>query len=209
VSLNHTLPISLCYSTYKSLNHPLNLDKLTSCPLLQLRTSRGCLLPRTDSSLNRTNSVTYIAEGRTRITGNSCHMTTTHRCMTSPRTRKKQTPLLLRVGPCLQICYLTASWSNPLHYLHRPTATGEVRHREAIVIVLVTTITTATADTTTTTTTTTTTNTTTTTTAIGSLGDWILSSSKLNHFLQRPWRLTTISYVSKKPHPSVKSSMKM
>jgi hypothetical protein len=35
-----------------------------------MRISRGYLLPRTDSSLNRTNSVTYIAAERTRVTGN-------------------------------------------------------------------------------------------------------------------------------------------
>jgi hypothetical protein len=31
---------------------------------------------------------TYIAEERTRITGNTCHVTTTHRCVTSLRARK-------------------------------------------------------------------------------------------------------------------------
>jgi hypothetical protein len=54
----------------KSSDHTLNLHVLNSCTLLQLRTSRDCLLPRTDSSPNRTNSVTYVAEERTRITGN-------------------------------------------------------------------------------------------------------------------------------------------
>jgi hypothetical protein len=89
----------------KSSKHTLNLHRLTSCTLLQLRTSRGYLLPRTDSSLNRMNSVTYIAKEVTRITGNT---------WTSPRTRKTQPPLLLRVGPCLQSCCLATRWSNPL-----------------------------------------------------------------------------------------------
>jgi hypothetical protein len=44
------------------------------------------------------NCVTYIAEERTRITGNICYVTTTHRCVTSPRKRITQPPLLLRVG---------------------------------------------------------------------------------------------------------------
>jgi hypothetical protein len=39
------------------------------------------------SSLNRTNSVTYIAKEWTRITGNTYHVIT-HRCVTSPRIRK-------------------------------------------------------------------------------------------------------------------------
>jgi hypothetical protein len=34
------------------------------------------------------NCVTYIAEARTRITGNTCHVTTTHCCVTSLQTRK-------------------------------------------------------------------------------------------------------------------------
>jgi hypothetical protein len=42
------------------------------------------------------NSVTYIAKERTRITENSCHVITTHRSVT-PRTRRTQPPLLLRV----------------------------------------------------------------------------------------------------------------
>jgi hypothetical protein len=36
--------------------------------------------------------------------------------VTSPRTRKTQPPLLLRVGPCLQSCCLATHWSNPLQY---------------------------------------------------------------------------------------------
>jgi hypothetical protein len=83
---------------------------------MQLRTSRGYLLPRTDSSLNRTNSVTYIDQERTSITGNTCHVTTTHRCVTSPRTWKTQARLLLRIGPCLQSCCLATRWWNPLQY---------------------------------------------------------------------------------------------
>jgi hypothetical protein len=116
VTLTLTLQISLCYSTHKVFKSQLNLHRLTACTLLQLRTSHGCLLPRTDSSLNRTNSVTYIVEERTRVTGNTCHVTATHRCVTSPRTRKTQPPLLLRVGPCLQGCCLATRWSNPLQY---------------------------------------------------------------------------------------------
>jgi hypothetical protein len=73
------------------------------------------LLPSSDSSLKRTNSVTYIDAERTRITGNTCRVTTTNRYVTSPRTRKTQTSLLLRIGPCLQICCMATRWSNPLH----------------------------------------------------------------------------------------------
>jgi hypothetical protein len=98
----------------KSLNRMLNLHRLSSCTL-QLRTSHGYLLPRTDSSLNRTNSITHIAEERTHITGNVM-WPTTHRCLTSPRTPKTQLPLFLCVGPCLQRCCLATRWSNPLHY---------------------------------------------------------------------------------------------
>jgi hypothetical protein len=97
VSLNHTLPVSLCYNT-KSSNHTLILHGLTSCTLLQLRTSAGSLLPRTDSSLNRKNSVIYIAEERRSNTGNTCHVTTTHSYDTSPRTRETQPHLLLCPG---------------------------------------------------------------------------------------------------------------
>jgi hypothetical protein len=85
-----------------SSNHTLKLYRLTYCTLLQLRTSRGYFLPRTSSSLNRMNSITYIAEERTCFTGNTCHVTTTHCCVMSQRTRKTQLPLLLRVWPCLQ-----------------------------------------------------------------------------------------------------------
>jgi hypothetical protein len=105
----------------KSSNHTLNLHILTSCFLPQLRTSRGYLLPTTDYSLNRKNYVKYTAEELKLITGNTCHLTTTHRCVTSPRTRKAQPPLLLRVGPCLQGCYLATRWSNPLQYVVLPS----------------------------------------------------------------------------------------
>jgi hypothetical protein len=81
----------------------LNLHRLTSCTLL----------PRTDSCLNRKNSVTYIAKERSLITRNTCHVTTTHGCVTSLRARKTQPPLLLRVGPCLQSCCIETRWSNP------------------------------------------------------------------------------------------------
>jgi hypothetical protein len=94
----------------------LNLHRLSYCTILQLPTSRGYPLPRTDSSLNRMNSVTYTAKERTCITGNSCHVTTTRRCVTSPRTRKTEPPLLLRVVPCLQSCCLATRSSNPLQY---------------------------------------------------------------------------------------------
>jgi hypothetical protein len=63
-----------------------------------LQNRGGGIRPRlhTGGSLKRTNSVTYIAKERTHITGNTCHVTTTHRCVTSPRTRKPRPPLLLR-----------------------------------------------------------------------------------------------------------------
>jgi hypothetical protein len=54
----------------------LSLHRLTSCTLLQLRTSRGYLIQRPDSFLNRKNSLTYIAEERTRIIGK--HMSRDH-----------------------------------------------------------------------------------------------------------------------------------
>jgi hypothetical protein len=102
-SLNSTLRISLCNRTYKVFKPPVTFSQALSCTLLQLRTSRDYLLPRTDSSLNRTNYLTYIAEKWTRITGNTCHVTVTHRCVTSPRKRISQR---LRYGPCLQSCCL-------------------------------------------------------------------------------------------------------
>jgi hypothetical protein len=84
VSLNHTLPVSLYYSTHRVLKSHV-----------KLRTSNGYLLPRTDSSLNRSNSFTYIAEERTCLTGNTCRVTTIHCCLTSLLTLKTQPPLLL------------------------------------------------------------------------------------------------------------------
>jgi hypothetical protein len=68
------------------------------------------------------NSVTYIAVERTCITGNTCHVTTIHRCVTSPLTQKTQPLVLLRVGPCLHSCCLATPWSNPLQY-YRPIHT--------------------------------------------------------------------------------------
>jgi hypothetical protein len=50
----------------------------------------------------------YIAEEWTCITGNPCHVTATYCCVTSPRTRKTQLCLLLRVGPCLRSCCLAS-----------------------------------------------------------------------------------------------------
>jgi hypothetical protein len=52
------------------------------------------------------------------------HVVSIHCCVTSPRRRKTQFPLLLCVGPCLQSCCLATRWSNPLQYpsifeLHR------------------------------------------------------------------------------------------
>jgi hypothetical protein len=44
----------------------------------------------------------------------TCHVTTTHRYVMSPQTWKKQPPILLRVGQCLQSCCQTMHWSNPL-----------------------------------------------------------------------------------------------
>jgi hypothetical protein len=44
------------------------------------------------------------------------HVASGHCCVTSPRTRKTQLPLLLRVGPCLQGCCLATRLSNPLQY---------------------------------------------------------------------------------------------
>jgi hypothetical protein len=90
----------------KSSNHRLSLRWPTSnssvLSFISLSSSPTNFLwhplPRTDSSLNRMNSTTYIAKERIRITGNTCHVTTTHRCVTSPQTRKTQPPLLLRNG---------------------------------------------------------------------------------------------------------------
>jgi hypothetical protein len=56
--------------------------------------------------------VTFIAEERTRITRNTCHVTTTQRCVTSPRTRRTQPRELLHVGSCLQSSCLATRWSN-------------------------------------------------------------------------------------------------
>jgi hypothetical protein len=70
---------------------------------------------------NWINSVTYIAEERTRITENTCHVTTTRRCVPSPRTQKTQPALLLLVGPCLQSCCLATCWSNPLQHKYAST----------------------------------------------------------------------------------------
>jgi hypothetical protein len=69
----------------------LNLHRLTYCTLL---------LPRTDSSLNWTNSVTYIAKELTRTTGNACHVTTSHCCMTSPRSWKTASSIVV----CWIVC---------------------------------------------------------------------------------------------------------
>jgi hypothetical protein len=117
VSINHTLQIQCATAHIKSSNRTLNRHRPTACILLQLRTSRGYLLPGTDSSLNQMNSVIYIAEEWTIIRGNTCHFITTHLCVTSPRTQKTPPPLLLRVGPCLESCCLATRWSNPLQYV--------------------------------------------------------------------------------------------
>jgi hypothetical protein len=45
------------------------------------------------------------------------HVVSVYCCMTSPRTRK-QLPLLLRLGPCLESFCLATRWSNPLQYIH-------------------------------------------------------------------------------------------
>jgi hypothetical protein len=112
---SHT-PYITCYNIHKVFKSHVKSSQATSCTLQQ-RTPRGYLLPISDSSsLNRTNSVTYIAEERTRITGSTCHVTTTHRCVASPRTRGTPPPVFLRVGSCLQSCCLATLWSNQLQY---------------------------------------------------------------------------------------------
>jgi hypothetical protein len=67
-----------------------------SAPLVPIRSSS--FSAATMSSLGILH--TYIAQERRRITGNICHVTTTHRCVTLPRIWNTQPPLLLRVGTC-------------------------------------------------------------------------------------------------------------
>jgi hypothetical protein len=62
VSLCHTLPISLRYNTHKDFNSHVKSSQADFLYSSSLRTSRGYPFQRTVSSLNRTNSVTYIAK---------------------------------------------------------------------------------------------------------------------------------------------------
>jgi hypothetical protein len=73
-----------------------------------------CLVTAPDPSW----TLTSTAAERTCITGNICHVITTYCCVTSPRTRKTQLRLLLRVGTCLESCCLATRWSNPLQCEH-------------------------------------------------------------------------------------------
>jgi hypothetical protein len=121
VSLNHTLPIPLRYSTHKVLKSHVKssqADFFYSSVLLDLT---ACLLVRVLLPLLLTRicsepswTLIYIAAERTCITGNTCHVITTYCCVMSPRTRKTQLSLLLRVGPCLHSCFLETRFSNPL-----------------------------------------------------------------------------------------------
>jgi hypothetical protein len=118
----------------------LNLHRLASCTLLYsssllLACSRVSTATTTRNCSEPSWSLTYIATERTCITGNTyhviaiqpvywrklhghtaitCHVTATYCCVTSPRTRKTQLPLLLRVGTCLKSYCLAKRWSNPL-----------------------------------------------------------------------------------------------
>jgi hypothetical protein len=61
--------------------------------------------------------LTYTSEERTCIAGNTCHVITTYSCVTSPRTRKTQLPLLLRnlATDCLpRVCLRGNSFTNSL-----------------------------------------------------------------------------------------------
>jgi hypothetical protein len=116
VSLNHTLSISLCCRTHKvfkshvksSQAHYLYSFSTTNFPWLS---------PIENWLVPEPNYVTYIAEERTCITGNTYHVTTIHLCVTSTKAQKTQPHLLLRVGLCLQSCCLATRWSNPLQYV--------------------------------------------------------------------------------------------
>jgi hypothetical protein len=68
VSLNHTLPISLCCSTHKVFTSHMKSSQADFCYSSSTTNSRDYLLPRTDSSLSRRNYVTYIVEEQTCIT---------------------------------------------------------------------------------------------------------------------------------------------
>jgi hypothetical protein len=111
VSLNRTLPISLCYSTHKVFKSHVKSSQADF--LYSSSTTNFPWLSPTENwlDLNWTNYVTYIAKEQTCITGNTCRVTISHRCMTSPRTWKTQPPLLLSVGLCLQSCCLATRWS--------------------------------------------------------------------------------------------------
>ncbi|PNF27050.1 hypothetical protein B7P43_G10412 [Cryptotermes secundus] len=75
-------------------------------------------------------TLTYITAERTCITGNTCHVITTNCCVTSPRTRKTQLPILFRFGPCFMwrnetlagLIAGAAAVRNPFPLVRRSTA---------------------------------------------------------------------------------------
>jgi hypothetical protein len=116
VSLNHTLPKPVHYSTHKVFTGWLFI---LFCSLPAYCYPLVCVLlplPLTRNCSEHSWTLTYTAAERTCVTENTCHVITTCCCVTSQRTRKTQLPLLLRVGPCLQSCCLATCWSDPLYY---------------------------------------------------------------------------------------------
>jgi hypothetical protein len=113
VSLNHTLPISLCYSTHKAFKSHVKFsqaDRLySSVPLVPI-----C------SELTAHGSH-YIAAERTWTYSKHISHDRYPASLLARRSdlQKTQLPILLRIGPRLQSCCLAICWSFPLQHLER------------------------------------------------------------------------------------------
>jgi hypothetical protein len=112
VSLNHTLPMSLCYSTHKVFKSHV---KSSQADFLYSSSTTNFPWPSPLENwlVPEPNEFCHLYSQGT-DTHHWKHISRDHHPL---QTRKTQPHLLLRVGPCLQCCSLATSWSNPLYFL--------------------------------------------------------------------------------------------